>query len=1107
MQKEGTLTADPQDLRALWRQLFTQRIFRCDVQRHQYWIIDALDEAKGGHELFALLKTLPADRYSVFITSRREREIEREMKHVNAISRELTKEDTIEDIRAFLLENEEDLPDDDPTQMQLLITKLMTKSNGSFLWTNLMLKELADQWTVDDVDSVLNNVPDGMQHLYARILRKISLSPNADLAESILRWTICSIRPLSVGELRTAVRLDIDRTLKRTAQAIESICQPLIRISNSHSVEVVHDTVRDYLFNKDRAIAPDGVPDLLFDKGTSHEHIAIICLTFLVKWRAPSRRMSNDRSNAGEDENFFAYASTNFSEHVQKSAAADESSLTMRLLNVLDEFFQGPILYWIQRQAENRTLRELTRAGKNLKFYIAKRLQFPTHLGSKLQDLHGWADDLIHLVSAFSNELYKDPGAIQSVIPSLCPSQSKFYSDLRNPDVGLQVFGLSQTTWPDHISSSSFGRDYANALASCEKAYAVALRTNQIIIYYTTTCQEARRIKTTEATKRLEFANVKNWLLASGRTSLNMYDYETKDLIWTTHTATEILALTVPTDASHVLAVTRDKAVETYNIRNGQRGDSRYLEQSRVQNRPPMQIHISHDLKFVAVIHRHEELELYDLDTLQRSKARIAYSTNIETVAFNQHMNMLAMAAFDGELCTIELWTMRKKERIEADASHLAVSTDGKTLIVGTKAGDIQIHDFVTLAPLHNIRYHEQELIGLCYTSNSLRFLDIRRSVFNVWEPAALVRRNEDDDTTSSDGRTAFSTAPSELMQAQMKEETSTITAVVEHSERYLFAAKDDGTVTVYETLQCRPKHRILEAGRAEVLSMAWNPARNLLACADTSCNVRVHQVLLIQERRPAGAPKVLWQVKIDFFRRSIQQPIQQIVFSQDGEFLLVCSATKESVFRTNGGAPLINDAVAMRLSSDQYQKWATFSKKKHQIYDVQGATQVVTWDKDGTKLRFDTVPATEQASVQSDSTDRNAYLTALGSNLWAAYDRNPHTQPVIWQRPTASLPEVAASASTAPMVQEFNRIATQIQTIVGLYRGRIMVFISVDHWICSLRVDKAKFEDPPVFHFPIPHSWRRSDRPLKALINGRGDVVFAVEGDLVVVRDGLRSA
>lgn len=67
------------------------------------------------------------------------------------------------------------------------------------------------------------------------------------------------------------------------------------------------------------------------------------------------------------------------------------------------------------------------------------------------------------------------------------------------------------------------------------------------------------------------------------------------------------------------------------------------------------------------------------------------------------------------------------------------------------------------------------------------------------------------------------------------------------------------------------------------------------------------------------------------------------------------------------------------------------------------------------------------------------------------------------------------------------------------------MIFVSIDHWICSVRVEKPKFDDPVVRHFPMPHAWRTSNRPLQALVTGKGDVVFAVEGDLVIVKFGLQ--
>lgn len=104
-----------------------------------------------------------------------------------------------------------------------------------------------------------------------------------------------------------------------------------------------------------------------------------------------------------------------------------------------------------------------------------------------------------------------------------------------------------------------------------------------------------------------------------------MYNIETGEEIWTKPTTHEIFALTIPADGSCIITVTREKDLETFSIITGERTDCRSLEQSRSQPRSPMQVHISHEMKLIAMIHRHEELELYDLDSLQRPQGRINY--------------------------------------------------------------------------------------------------------------------------------------------------------------------------------------------------------------------------------------------------------------------------------------------------------------------------------------------------------------------------------------------------------------------------------------------------------------------------------------------------
>ena len=1100
MQKEDTLTAGPNDLRALWRQLFLQRVFKADLERHQYWIIDALDEANRSHELLSLLKNLPQG-YSVFFTSRKNRDLERELRRLDLkIPRyNVEKEDTLRDIRGYIEYNGQDLRVDSDAERQRLIQRLVDLSNGSFLWTHLIVQELVHCYTDEDTEAVLMEVPSGMHDSYTRILRKISRDVNKRLARAILQWVICATRPMYVSELSTAFRLDTSNSLKQTAQAIEEICGPLVSVNNNR-VEVVHETVREHLFSKDREIRHDADPHFLFDKGSTHERLAYICVSFLIKsLRARSRSNANSDS---EEDPFLQYASKNFSEHVFRSAAAEESDQTRDLVRTLSEFFQGPVLFWIQRQAEERSLSMLTLAGKNLKQFVTKRTNLQTGLRHLLKGLEGWANDLIHIATVFGQDLLQKPIAIHIVIPPLCPTLSRIYREIGNRGIGMQVVGLSDRPWSDRISSASYGRDYANALACCERFYAVALRSAEIVLYYKTTCQEARRIEAREPVRILEFGRSKDWLAASGRRTLTVYNYETGDDIWTLHTSSEALSLTMTANDSEIIVVTREKHVETFSIQRAARIDSRDLKETNTPGRSPQQVHLSEELGLLALIHRNEELELYDLQSLRRSTGRIRYSVKIDTIAFNPNpvFNMLAMATFDGELCTIELSFMRKVQKAVAYVAHLAISMDGKTLLAGCKNGDIQIYNFENLDLLFNLRRSDEEIMGLCFTHNSYRFLDIRRQAFNVWEPAALVRHNDDIDSSGSDGLSTFASALSHGSETTSRSGHSAIDAFVEHhSGDHVFCARENGDIDVYHTAQGHLVQQLFNIGRTIVLFMAWNKTEDLLATGDNSSTIRVHHIWMVQERHARGF-KYVWQFK-ERWSVTLQEPIRQVLFSLDGDLLLVSTSANEQIFSSQGGPALLTHECRHPQTPEQpSQRWASYVRKKRPFQEVQhGESHKISWDKNGVRLPVvEPVQLSECLYSERDRAGHKVHLVQISAQVWAAFDNNPTSGPLVW-----SHAEVSATTSES-FKEHFHSVAATMTNLLGIFRARL-VFLRSDNWICSMRIDGIAMEEPISSHFPLPHCWMNPSRPLVASVTSKGDIVFAVGGDLAIVKNALQ--
>ena len=132
MLKEGGLTAEKNDIRAIWKQLFVQKIFRTDFQQRQYWVIDALDEGNGGHELVPLLAKIPEHLpISVFLTSRRDLQLERLLNRLPMVTEQIDISNTLGDIRLYLEEHRDDLPVQDPVAVEDLIEKLLDKSKGS----------------------------------------------------------------------------------------------------------------------------------------------------------------------------------------------------------------------------------------------------------------------------------------------------------------------------------------------------------------------------------------------------------------------------------------------------------------------------------------------------------------------------------------------------------------------------------------------------------------------------------------------------------------------------------------------------------------------------------------------------------------------------------------------------------------------------------------------------------------------------------------------------------------------------------------------------------------------------------------------------------------
>ena len=1101
--QENSLTAEHNDFRTIWKQLFMQKIFRTDLQKRQYWVVDAIDEGKGGHELISLLREIPDGLpYSVFLTSRDDPRIERLIKFhkLQVIKGEVDLRCTLRDIRTYLQANIEELPVSDPNEVQALISKLVKKSNGSFLWTHLVVQKLSGLWQEKARNQTIEDVPEEMNELYQSILDDMAEteSRSPELPKATLRWAVCAMQPMTVQQFQEAVELDLDDRVNKFEDAIRRTCGQLVSIQQG-KVQLIHETVRDFLLERGTG------SEFAVNKAKSHSRLAIICLGRLIDEVKRQRRQWTLHSplrsaTSGATVTFYDYASSFFSEHVVKSSSTEEDTP----INQLCSFLQTCTLNWIEDIARKADLSTLTQTGKNLKSFVDGRNDFLGPLNPEMRMVRGWAKDLIHIVAAFGHFLLDEPAAIHRVIPPLCPRNSTIYQTFGKLSHGLEVVGRHSTSdWTERISSMSFTPDYVTALACVEKVFAVGTRNGQVVVYDAATCQETWHFECGENVRHLIFAKSSDWLIISSRSKLSMYNYESHTRIWQVPIASEHMALEIFEEEGPavVFAATKANELVSFECENGRQSTSQTWERVERATRrepPPTFVHIDTELSYIALVYRNRPLRLYNLRDLSRPQY-VDNSSNIGALAFNPASNMMAIALFHGELKTVGLWNLQEVKSVDIEsASHLAVTSDGKTLIVATNAGSIQIFDFDSLNILYTIPYEGSEIVALKVSPNGLRFLDIRRQLLNVWEPTALVRRKDGEDTTS-EGQTSYGTAASQFIHAYSAGYKSAITAMVfHHTAEYVFCGKENGSVTIYEIKDLgKPMQFLYEHGGAAISFMDWNPTKSLLVSSDNSSRIKIHQVKLLLERSAVGL-RYRW-ASTEILNVRVHSSIRQILFTSSAEWLLVSNTTTDQIWKLDGTPVLQHSCSMSRASGTLSQKWAKHPTRRRLIEIERDGLHVVEWDR-----HRDTAPAMQELALDNEDETpievRGAHIHVLrfDGDIWAAYDLNPTTAPILWtQPPSSGVPMII------PTLDRFKQIVPSMRYLIGLFRSQL-IFLDSGGWICSMLLNEAGLRDRPSRRFPIPHYWQKPSRQPLALVTTEGDVVIASGEELAVVKRGL---
>lgn len=283
---------------------------------------------------------------------------------------------------------------------ETMISQVVAKSSGSFLWVKLVLNTLKDNWhTGEDVRRALNDVPSGMERLYQKMIASVvDHQPRLrTIALRILSWVACASCPLRLSELRVVLSAEFGDFVSLENTVVQ-ICGQFVSVEHS-MIFLIHATARQYLFDHTSQPA-------IINLHRAHEHAAWKCLEFLSnkRWRQVFIQISERDSMFEkikrppltifeEEHPFLWYALKNWAFHVSNAPVVPGA-----LMPVLVTFLKRHCLAWIHAMALSGDLQHIIRASQCLKAFL-RRYRRPA-IGADLKTLSYTSDENIESIKS-----------------------------------------------------------------------------------------------------------------------------------------------------------------------------------------------------------------------------------------------------------------------------------------------------------------------------------------------------------------------------------------------------------------------------------------------------------------------------------------------------------------------------------------------------------------------------------------------------------------------------------------------------------------------------------------------------------------------------------
>ena len=1096
----------------IWRKILEPVLVNNGILQPQYWILDALDECSNIMLFFSILTKLEAQTpVKILVTSRRLENIAAGFAQLEAnnpslaplLCTEIHMQDTQESVLQYLKSNQHKLHAGTEQQRAALITKIIDKAQGCFLWVRLVLDELSTVWTMTQIERVLHDVPQEMDQLYSRAAELLMARPahSVDIAKTILRWTICAVRPLTIGELQSALQLDIGTAIQDPEDAIPSLCCQLAHVDKNGRVLIVHLTARTFLQNR-------GLESpLTFCPIPSHLRVLEVCLQLLVsdETKPPKGRRRNEKAaekqTSKQQSALLNYAVFHFAEHMRRTTS--NNTAVNPLLHV---FLEKNVFTWMEFLAKHDSLHILAQTADIIKNYYQRQSKYFPPLEKQIQLANDWTIDFHRLVAKFGIILVRRPSAIYSLIPPFCPSSSAIATVFGNPARRIEVVGMENMGWDDHLSCIDSGGPQCYAVAFGESYFAVGFG-RLVVLNNATTCQKWKELDHGDVVRSLGFDFTGSWLVSGGRRSLKVWELEESEAPrFTFSVSHDILTFSLRHETGGLIAALKNNTTVRWSLQSGfvtadSPWGSAFADEGQFR-RPPILAAFSQDQSILAIAYRGRPIQLWDLEDeyllglVGRENQDLATlplgaNTSPSSLVFHPEESVLLLAAAyeDGDLCLYNYDELKLIKMVEANAQILACSPDGALLATGNASGMFQLLDFETLQLLFRVNAVDYGIRDMSFSSDSSRLIDARGTQCNVWEPALSLGRPRGDDASSN-------WLPPEPRIVGLRDGEVKFTAIaLEESSDWFFIGKSDGSVWLYRTSDGKPQRLLYRHGyQISVTRMVWGDKANILVTSDSSTCLRVYSIAR-DENNGFLNPIELMDVRGNVRDRV---PISQLLLNKANDLLLVSTTESDAVWDLDG---------YVRVTSSRCGPRSSFSWANNPLNETErilvGTDGVEVWDwkschlktsRDRLRWTSHILQLPQSRCVKSVSEAPNNRIIveysdhSSGGSTIAVYLLDARDF-------TTQQEEVMPSAA-------FSSVTQDLIHYIGICDSKAF-FLDKRLGICSVEFLEGRRQGfRHVNHCFLPNDWVNRRGSLKIRVSQKGDILFMRIEDVAVVKN-----